>query len=133
MRAWALEFSIAEVRFDFYVLYGDAERSDRLWVCVRTDEGERPIKWLGCWCHDGELKVDELRVFLVNLRDSVGSTIGVGPFGPTIDYFLPFEGWVSWGLGVPIAIQGFRPWEGLDIPVDTIESIDLSRGVPIDL
>ncbi len=101
----------APVHFTAYVLNGDEEQPERTWVCVRAADSAPAVSWLGCWSRDSGAGSEGVKQFLELLSDSVSSGGTTGPYGPTLGRVKPFQGWDSWGPGIPRPILGIRPWE----------------------
>jgi hypothetical protein len=98
-----------EQRFVTVVFRGDAAAPDRLWVCVRGEESRSNASWAGCWSCSTKLAAADIRQFLQLLNEKV--TIGgqTGPFGPYLDDHYYFDGWDSWGSGIPSPLSDIQP------------------------
>ena len=103
-----------EQRFVAVVFRGDAAASDRLWVCVRGEESRSNASWSGCWSCSTKLSADDIRRFLQQLNEKVTEGGRIGPFGPYLEEHYFFDGWDSWGGGIPSPLSDVQPIEILE-------------------
>ncbi|MDX3771537.1 MULTISPECIES: hypothetical protein [unclassified Streptomyces] len=101
----------APVHFTAFVLRGDEESAERVWVCVRAAESAPAVSWLGCWSREPQPSLDEVKKLLRLLSQSISSGVVIGPYGPALGAIEQFQSWDSWGPGIPRPILGRRPWE----------------------
>ncbi len=96
-----------DLGFRAYVIHpSDAPTTD-LWVCLRSQQSVARRGWLGCWSLAGsDITPDRLRQFVANLADIVERNGCTGPMGPFLDGHHFFEGWKTWGMGVPDPLHG---------------------------
>ena len=107
-----LKFLIdGEPRFVAVVVAGDAASATRLWVCVAPDEVAVAGGWVGCWSSgSGEVETAiSLERLLEDLRVQVARVGRMGPFGAYLGDHLFFDGWDSWGVGIPAPIVDLTP------------------------
>lgn len=98
-----------EQRFVAVVFHGDAAAPDRLWVCVRGDQVPTGDAWSGCWSSAVPGSASLLQRLLENLNNKVVQGGHSGPFGPYLDEHYFFDGWDSWGSGIPSPIADLVP------------------------
>ncbi|WP_018220700.1 hypothetical protein [Salinispora pacifica] len=100
-----------EGRFVAVVLRGDAAAPERLWVCVRGGHAPAHSSWSGCWSGTKAITGPDLQQFLERLDEKVTQGGRSGPFGPYLDEHYFFDGWDSWGSGIPSPLASSAPDE----------------------
>ena len=96
---------------------GDPTSPGRLWVCARGKGAPVGAGWSGCWSRDSAVLGADLQQFLRTLEESVTRGGRSGPFGPYLEDHYFFEGWDSWGSGVPAPLADIRPDEAVESAV----------------
>ena len=104
-----------EQRFVAVVFRGDVAVPNRLWVCVRGKESQPNAGWSGCWSCSTEPTTVDIRQFLQQLNEKVTEGGRIGPFGPYLNDHYFFDGWDSWGSGIPSPLADIQPAEILAI------------------
>jgi hypothetical protein len=99
-----------EPDFVAHVFRGDNASADRVWVCLRGTGATSASSWLGCWSSkSGPPSSGDVKQFLDSLAQKVRTGGRIGPFGPYLDGHYFFEGWDSWGVGLPGPITSMTP------------------------
>ncbi|WP_406043133.1 hypothetical protein OG799_03805 [Micromonospora sp. NBC_00898] len=90
-----------------YLFKRDLPEDDRLWVCVRAAGASADTGWLGCWSSQNRW-IDErdLQDFVEEFCERVRLGGRSGPYGIFLDEHYFFEGWDTWGVGTPLALEG---------------------------
>ncbi|GAB3279695.1 hypothetical protein GCM10027589_06400 [Actinocorallia lasiicapitis] len=92
----------SEHQLTAYILIGDGADPARAWVCVQADDRMSSSSWLGCWSRkSGPVSARDLRVFLALLDERIRGGAVVGPYGVALSGHYFFDGWDSWGPGLP--------------------------------
>jgi hypothetical protein len=112
-----------EQRFYAVVFRDDSMVPGRLWVCLRGELAPADGSWSGCWSRDIRVPDSSLFHLLEMLQEKVARGGRSGPFGPYLDDTYFFDGWNSWGSGVPAPLVDVRPGEAVDSAV-SVTSID---------
>ncbi|MFF0466161.1 hypothetical protein ACFYPX_01770 [Micromonospora zamorensis] len=100
-----------EQRFVAVVFRGDSAASERLWACVRGDNAPAHGGWSGCWSGAKPVTRPGLQQFLEGLGERLTRGGRLGPFGPYLDEHYFFDGWDSWGSGIPSPLASLVPDE----------------------
>ncbi|MFJ4336483.1 MULTISPECIES: hypothetical protein [unclassified Streptomyces] len=82
-----------------------AEGDGKKWVCLRSRERSREVKWLGCWSlENGVSEGTAVAEFLRRLDGFLIDNVRETSSGPVLtDYFFS-PGWNTWGPGTPRAL-----------------------------
>lgn len=86
--------------FTAYLINGESE-ADPFWVCVGSDGDPADRGWQGCWSRAARPTRDDITEFLRQLALKLQQNATSGPFGPWLGGTYFFEGWDSWGAGIP--------------------------------
>ncbi len=99
-----------EPAFVAHVFRGDHEKPRRVWVCLRGSVPPIPDGWVGCWSSkDEDLPSGMVQDFVRRLSEKVREGGAVGPFGSFLRDHYFFDGWESWGAGVPAVLAHLQP------------------------
>ncbi|MFF1922004.1 hypothetical protein ACFVW8_15700 [Streptomyces sp. NPDC058221] len=93
-----------------YVFPDDSNVTRKAWVCVGVGDGHGAPQWVGFWSSGSQIpsKV-AVEKFLRALAPRVVEGVSVGVMGPFLDDYLFFDGWDTWGPGVPAELANFSP------------------------
>jgi hypothetical protein len=110
MRSSAAVYVGGEPGFVAHIFRGDNANARRTWVCVRSAVGPVSPGWLGCWsCTSNSPSKGEVERFVGALAEKVRAGGRMGPMGPFLDGHYFFEGWDTWGTGIPWPILAMTP------------------------
>jgi hypothetical protein len=91
-----------DLGFLAYVIHPGEDSARNLWVCLRSTLSGTRSGWLGCWSLVGsDVVADRVRQVVLDLAKVVQRDGRTGPMGPFLDGHHFFEGWETWGVGMP--------------------------------
>jgi len=82
---------------------------ERIWVCVRGEHTSATAGWAGAWSAPLPIAKSALSQFLEALSERIREVGALGSFGQYLDGHLFFEGWETWGVGIPAPLAGQSP------------------------
>jgi hypothetical protein len=93
------------------VFLGDSEKSERAWVCVHNSQLPARRAWLGCWSYEAGINTELLRGLILGIASEIAKHSKIGPMGPFFGETYFFDGWQSWGIGIPAPLISVTPAE----------------------
>jgi hypothetical protein len=102
------------------VLVGDREKPQRVWVCVHNALLPRTRAWLGSWSSEATPSSALVRGLVGRLAGEIAAKARVGPMGPFLGDTYFFEGWQTWGIGLPAPLVDLAPAEVMEQSGDAV-------------
>lgn len=102
------------------------EGGGQTWVCLRSREQTREVKWLGCWSLEEEVgDRSAVAEFLRRLDGFLVGNVRETSSGPVLtDYFFR-PGWSAWGPGTPRALTHVAvDFSRSEVPVVSLQELE---------